>query len=128
MFIIEEMETSNLRVMDTCLTQSGRTLILSVLLEFVVHGCIVDLSGFTNGDSLPLPLFVEEEEEDDLTHNEADKDDEDDENSEYTGCVSRSITGFEEEGTDNISDGGGGVEKSHDDGLLGLTSGVGDNP
>lgn len=115
-------------VLDTRVTEMSIVLIRTKVLEFGVHGGVVDLLRLAHGYTLPLSLFVEKEEDDDLDADDNDKSDKDDHDGKNTGSIPRSVLSLEQERSDDVSSSRGGVEESHNDGFLGLTGSVGNDP
>jgi len=87
----------------------------------------VDVLWLACSHTLPLSLLVEEPEEGYLQTNGADQSAEDGENGFDTGEEAGRAC-LEEQGSDNVSNSGSSVEEGHDDGFLGLSSGIGQNP
>ena len=115
--------------MDSSVTELSYTLVSTQCCELGVHRSVVNLRRLASSDSLPLSLLVHEEEDNDLKNDDNDESDE----NEHDGASSRRVVlglvlGLEEQRSDNVTGGGSGVEESHNDRLLGLTSSVGNDP
>jgi len=83
-------------------------LVHAISLVLGLHRGVVNVLGLSVGDSLPLPLLVEQEQDADLAADENDQDAEDDEDGPDTRDVVRRILLLEEEGSDDVS---GGTER-----------------
>lgn len=94
-------------------TNSRSSLVPSESLVLGLHRRVVDVLGLASGDSLPLSLLVEQEEQADLNTDETDKGDKDDEDSSDTGDVVRLVFCLEKEWSDNVSGSAGSVEEGH---------------